>query len=97
MLLRSGNTQVLADFSGQQVVHFGVAWNSGAPVFGEVAPPRVIATFADQLATVLSQVLNQRAPFHRLDRDQLLGEIFLRGLAGLLPVEFEGFFQDDLE
>ena len=72
-------------------MHLGVSRNSGAAVLGGVAPPRVVAAFADQAAAVFSQMPNQRAPLHRSDGDQLLGEIFLRGLAGFLAVKLKGF------
>lgn len=72
-------------------MHLGVSRNSGATILGGVAPPGVVAAFADQMAAVLGQVLNQRAPLHRSDDDQFLGEVLLRSFAGFLAVKLKGF------
>lgn len=59
-----------------------------------MAPPRVVAAFADQDAAVSGEVPNQLTPFHGSDGDEFLGKIILGGFAGFFAVEGEGFFQD---
>jgi hypothetical protein len=50
------NSQVPADFPGEKFVDLGVAWDSGAEISGRVAPPRIIAAFADEHTTLRRQM-----------------------------------------
>jgi hypothetical protein len=48
--------KVAANFQRQVIVDFIVPWNSASPVCAQMAPPRVIAAFAEQCATMCSEM-----------------------------------------
>jgi hypothetical protein len=65
MSLRWRDPEVFADFLGEVVVDLGVAWNAGRPT-RRADEDGMITTFSEQPATVLLQVVDQRASLHAL-------------------------------
>src|SRR5438477_10129415 len=56
--------KIFADLSSQMVVYFVVAWNGTALVLRWVMPPRVVATFSKNRATMRREVPQQIAALH---------------------------------
>ena len=65
MRLRWRNTEVFADLLGEVVVDLGVSGNAGCSA-GGADEDGMIATFPEQAAAVLLQVVDQRASLHAL-------------------------------
>lgn len=53
---RLGNSQVPADFPGEKFVDFGVPRHGGTAVGRGIAPPGMVAAFADENATLRVQM-----------------------------------------
>jgi hypothetical protein len=58
------NSQIPADFSRKEIVHFRVARDSGAAVQNGIFPPRMVGSFADEPTTLRGQMADEFAPFH---------------------------------
>jgi hypothetical protein len=63
-LLRHFNAKVFADLPREDIRNFRVPGNSRTSSQRWVLPPRMIASFPDELATVPRQVCEQVPPFH---------------------------------
>jgi len=51
-----GNSQVSTYLPGEKFVDLRVARHGGAKISGRIAPPRMIATFADKHAALRAQM-----------------------------------------
>jgi hypothetical protein len=51
-----GNSQIPADFTGEEFIDLRMPWYSGTAVGHRIAPPRMIAAFADENATLRGQM-----------------------------------------
>jgi len=58
MGLRGWDAKVATDLPRKVVRDFVVAWHRGSLSVGWVAPPRMIAAFTDQLASMVYQMPN---------------------------------------
>jgi len=58
------NSQISADFSRKEAVHFRVARDGGAAVENGIFPPRMVCSLADKPATLHGQMADEFAPFH---------------------------------
>jgi hypothetical protein len=52
-VLWTGNIKITTDLAGQEIVDFGVSWNSRATILCRIAPPRMIAPFPNQNTAML--------------------------------------------
>ena len=68
VLLDGRDTQILADFIGQDITDFDVTRDGGSAVLSRVVPPGMVATFSKKLAAVSAQVTQQLASLHRAMR-----------------------------
>ena len=62
--LRLSDAEVAADFAGEETVDFRVARDRRAAAICRIAPPRMIAPFANEHAAMRRKVAEQCAPFH---------------------------------
>jgi hypothetical protein len=58
------NSQIPADFSRKEAVDFRVTRDGGAAVQHGIFPSSVVRPFADEPATMSSQMADEFAPFH---------------------------------
>jgi hypothetical protein len=66
VLSRFRNAQVPADFAGKWVGDLDMPGDSGAPIVGRVAPPRMPPPLADKHTAVPLEMADQIVPLHGL-------------------------------
>jgi hypothetical protein len=63
-LTRSRNPKVTADFLHEVVGNLTMSRHGGPLIDRRISPPRMVSTFANQLATMIHHVANNISPLH---------------------------------
>jgi hypothetical protein len=57
------NSEIFTDFLGEEIVDFRMAWNSGPSVQVDISPPRMTASFSQELASMIGKMAQELPTF----------------------------------